>query len=266
MAVVTLKSHKAKIAKRVIEVFEFFGSVKQPATVMDIARRCGRPQSSTSELLSSLMEMGVRYKDSVARAFTPTPRLATLGVSAQHEIIRDSRLFNFKDRLAEKTRKTITLFGIVGKHVQIFRWIPSPNPLAREINCGSSELLSNSIAGQLLLSTLPVQQARGMVWRLNAEADKEHKFDHSELVKSVENFRPVGHATGDSSFIPGVKMSAVVLPQDMEDHPLGLSILYSEENMHETNVLVGTLKHGMNHLFRSDVNDIDHRTQLARAV
>src|SRR6516165_9678709 len=109
MAAATLESNKAKIAKRVIEVLEFFGARNQPATVMDIARRYGRPQSSTSELLSSLVEMGLLYKDAASRSFTPTPRLATLGVSGQPDIIRDGRLFNYMDRLAQTTRQTVAL-------------------------------------------------------------------------------------------------------------------------------------------------------------
>ena len=56
-------SNKAKIARRVIEVLEFFDDNHREATVMDIVRRCNRPQSSTSELLSSLVELGLLHKD-----------------------------------------------------------------------------------------------------------------------------------------------------------------------------------------------------------
>ena len=50
------ESNKAKIAKRVIEVLEFFDEEHPQATVMDIVRRFDRPQSSTSELLSTLVD------------------------------------------------------------------------------------------------------------------------------------------------------------------------------------------------------------------
>ena len=72
-----LESNKTKIAKRVIEVFEFFDQGSPSATVMDIVRRYRRPQSSTSELLASLVEMGLLYKDMRSRSYSPTPRLAT---------------------------------------------------------------------------------------------------------------------------------------------------------------------------------------------
>lgn len=255
MTATKLDSNKAKIAKRVIEVFEFFGGNRQPATVMDIARRYGRPQSSTSELLSSLVEMGLLYKDPVSRSFTPTPRLATLGLSAQPETIRDGRLFNYMDRLAQTTRRTVGLFGIVGTHVQVFRWISPARPLSRDIGCGSSELLSNSIAGQLLLSTLPTEQARGMLWRLNAEAAPDAKFDHSEMVARVAELRRKGHASGASGFIPAAQMSTILLPREIDVRPLALGVLYPSEMAREGDALIETMKHGLAQVFSDQAAD-----------
>ena len=85
------ESNKAKIANRVIEVLDFFDDVHSEATVMDIVRRYNRPQSSTSELLSSLVNLGLLYKDPVSRSYSPTPRAALLGSTTQPDIIRDGR-------------------------------------------------------------------------------------------------------------------------------------------------------------------------------
>jgi DNA-binding IclR family transcriptional regulator len=245
MAAVTLESNKAKIAKRVIEVLEFFGARNQPATVMDIARRYGRPQSSTSELLSSLVEMGLLYKDPSSRAFTPTPRLATLGVAGQPEIIRDGRLFNYMDRLAQTTRETVALFGMVGTHAQVFRWISGSRSLTQDVGCGSSELLSASAAGLLLVSTMSAEQSRGLLWRLNAEAPAGGKFDHAEMIERVARYRRQGHAIGDSGFLPGMEASAVLLPRMAGERPLALAVLYPAEAPHDAEALVETLKHGV---------------------
>ena len=255
MAATRLESNKAKIAKRVIEVFEFFESARQPATVMDIARRYNRPQSSTSELLSSLVEMGLLYKDPVSRSFTPTPRLATLGMSAQPDVIRDGRLFNCMDRLAQTTRKTVALFGIVGTHVQVFRWISAARPLSREVGCGSSELLSSSTAGLLLLSTLTTEQARGTLWRLNAESAPDAKFDHADMVERVSALRRKGHASGPSGFIASAHMSAVLLPHDAEGRPLALGVLYPAEGAREADALIETMRHGINQVFLDNAGD-----------
>ena len=256
MAATRLESSKAKIANRVIEVFEFFGSSRQPATVMDIARRYNRPQSSTSELLSSLVEMGLLYKDPVSRSFTPSPRLAALGMSAQPDVIRDGRLFNCMDRLAQTTRKTVALFGIVGTHVQIFRWIPSARPLSRDIACGSSERLSNSTAGLLLLSALTTEQARGTLWRLNAESAPQAKFDHAAMVERVAALRRKGHASGPSGFIASAHVSAVLLPQDVDQRPLALGVLYQSEAARDADALIDTMKHGINQVYHDNAPEL----------
>jgi DNA-binding IclR family transcriptional regulator len=267
MAAATLESNKAKIAKRVIEVLEFFGARNQPATVMDIARRYGRPQSSTSELLSSLVEMGLLYKDAASRSFTPTPRLATLGVSGQPEIIRDGRLFNYMDRLAQTTRETVALFGLVGTHVQVFRWISALGGPASDIGCGSSELLSGSAAGLLLLSTQSPEQARGMLWRLNAEAPAEAKFDHAEMVERVSRFRRQGYATGDAGFVGGAQLSAVLLPRAVGERPLALGLLYPATASLDADALVETLKHGIGQVYAAPQSEpLTTSSPFVRAV
>jgi DNA-binding IclR family transcriptional regulator len=267
MTAVRLESNKVKIAKRVIEVFEFLGGGDRPATVVDIARHYGRPQSSTSELLSSLVAMGLLYKDPVSREFTPTPRLAALGISAQPALIRDGRLFNYMDQLARMTRKTVALFGMVGPHAQVFRWISAPNPLADNVGCGSSEPLSNSIAGILLLSTFPPEQARGMLWRLNAEAPVEKKFDHAEMVERVARLRRLKQASGEAGFVPGAQMSAVLVPRGGNERPLVLGVLYPLDAAPEDDTLLDTLKHGVSQVVSGQAGEVSgNGTPFLRAV
>src|ERR1700756_2628914 len=116
--------NKAKTARRVIEVLEFFDEQNRQATVMDIARRYNRPQSSTSELLAILVDMGLLYKDPNSRSFTPTPRAAMLGSQCQPTLVRDGRLSMMMDRLVAQTGQGAAVLGMVGLQVQMFRWMP----------------------------------------------------------------------------------------------------------------------------------------------
>ena len=145
------ESNKAKIAKRVVEVLEFFDDEHQQATVMDIVRRFNRPQSSTSELLSSLVDLGLLYKDPSSRSYTPTPRAAMLGSAVQPGIIRDGRLIGITERLASQTGLAVAVFGMVGLKAQIFSWRGGKRPLCTTGRAGFSggqqEQLSNSAVG-----------------------------------------------------------------------------------------------------------------------
>ncbi len=243
--VAVLEPNKTKIAKRVIEVLEFFSENTQKATVMDIARRYGRPQSSTSELLSSLVEMGLLYKDSRSRSYSPTPRVAALAVSAQPEIIRDGGLFNLMDNLAEATGHSIGLFGMVGTHVQIFRLAQGGEPMTREIGYGASEQLSASTAGLLLLATLAPDQVGRILWRLNAEAPADAKFNPAEIREHVAMFRRKGHAVGRAGFVPGVQLAATLLPRSCVQRPLALGVIYPAAATVEPEALVAMMNRGI---------------------
>ncbi len=242
---IALEPNKAKIAKRVIEVFEFFNENAQQATVMDIVRRYGRPQSSTSELLATLVEMGLLYKDSRSRYYSPTPRLAALGISAQPEIIRNGHLFAFMDRLAQTTRNSVALFGMVGTQVQIFRLSAGPEPVLRDIGYGACEQLAASAAGLLLLSTMPAEQASRILWRLNAEAPLEQKFNPVETREQVAAMRRQGHASGPAGFCPGVQMAATLLPRTGTERPLALGMLYPAAATVDAEALVATMNRSL---------------------
>src|SRR5882762_11753181 len=150
-----LETNKVKIAKRVIEVFEYFDAEHPHATVMDIARRYGRPQSSTSELLSSLVAMGFLYKDRRRRAYTPTARVAMLGACVQPELLRDRTLLSRMDTLAKSANCCVSLLGMVGTHVQIYRWVKTPSWPGKPLASGTAAPLSESVGGMLLLAAQP---------------------------------------------------------------------------------------------------------------
>ena len=221
-----LASNKTKIAKRVIEVFEFFDEHKRHATVMDIVRRYGRPQSSTSELLASLVEMGFLYKDARSRSYMPTPRAAILGSGEQPQMLRNGQLLSMMERLAADTDQGVALIGMVGTHVQMFSWVSGASAVGSELKAGASEPMSQSVAGLLLLGTQGTDLRSGMLRRLNAEAPDDRKFNQLELIQRIRTFDSQGHAVGESGFVPGAGMCAILLPREACERPLALGMLY----------------------------------------
>jgi DNA-binding IclR family transcriptional regulator len=169
-----------------------------------------------------------------------------LGTSAQPQIIRDGRLFSSMDHLASTTRNGVALFGMVGTCVQIFRWSPGFDASMRDIGCGSSMQLSASTAGLLMMATLPQKQGEKLLWRLNAEAVPEAKFNPAELGERVSAFRRRGHATGPSGFAPDTQVTAKLLPCPPGERPLALGIVYSADLGLESDDLVSLLSRCIN--------------------
>jgi DNA-binding IclR family transcriptional regulator len=225
-------SNKAKIARRVIEVLEYFDDTHREATVMDIVRRYNRPQSSTSELLSSLVELGLLHKDPYSRAYSLTPRAALLGTSGQPELIRDGRIVRLMDRLVAQTGLSVALHSMVGLDAQIVSWRHGPRALAatREIAGGLKEPLARSAAGWLMLSTIERSRCEGMVRRLNAEADDLSKFQFSEMMARIDGCRESRHVHGPAGFNTGAEALCGLIPRQPEGHPLVISVVYGKDD------------------------------------
>lgn len=225
-------SNKAKIARRVVEVLEFFDDNHPQATVMDIVRRYDRPQSSTSELLSSLVELGLLHKDPYSRSYRPTVRAALLGATTQADMVRDGRLVRFMDRLAAQTGLSVILYGKIGLEAQIVNLrhgTHSPSWVKSNFFGGMKEALSRNAAGWLLLSTLEQDMLDGALRRLNAEAMDADKFNQREMHARVSDAARLNIATGPAGFGSSGNMVATLLPGSAQDDRLAVGIVLNRE-------------------------------------
>lgn len=241
--------NKAKIAKRVIEVLEFFDEEHREATVMDIVRRYKRPQSSTSELLTSLVDLGLLYKDPYSRSYTLTPRAAMLGSHFQPEMVRDGRLVTLIDRLHAQTGLGVALFGMVGLNVQIFTWRSGTRRIRTTrqggMAGGMQDRLTDSAMGCLLLSSIAQPRRDGMARRLNAEADGDHKFAFGEMSAKLDAAHERGYVVGPLGFDASADICGVLLPGQPENRPMGLAFAYDNAERVDTAALVQCLQYAV---------------------
>jgi DNA-binding IclR family transcriptional regulator len=239
-----LEPNKAKTARRVIEVLEFFNENNRRATVMDIVRRYQRPQSSTSELLASLVEMGLLYKDAATKSYTLTPRAAILGSLSQPSLVRDGKLLALADQLRAETGLSVAVVGLVGLNAQVFLWKAAGKDCARALGdfcSGQQQRLCDTAAGWLLLSSLPQQRYDGMLRRLNAEAPMERKFSHAAMSERVKHCAHSGSAEGPAGFVSAANMCAVLLRSEPSDRPLAICFIYEQGNR-DASALIATLQ------------------------
>lgn len=247
MAAAQAGSNKAKIARRVIEVLEYFDDSHREATVMDIVRRYNRPQSSTSELLSSLVELGLLHKDPYTRSYRLTPRAAVLGTSGQPDMVRDGRLMRLLDRLSAQTKLSVSLISMVGLDSQVIVWRHGPRATActRDLFGGCKEPLARNAAGQLMLSTVSAQRCDGMLRRMNAESDAAHKFPAAEMAARIAALRGRPYVFGTTGFGSDTETLSALIPNQPEDHPLVVSLVYSRDDKVNTESLLVSLEQAM---------------------
>ena len=251
----TQSSNKAKIARRVVEVLEFFDEEHPQATVMDIVRRYDRPQSSTSELLCNLVELGILYKDCQTRSYRPTPRAAMLGSMTQAPIIRDGKLFQLMDRLHSQTGLTVAIFGLIGVDAQVFSCLTSKKARSRSF-CdhfagGVTERLTDSAAGHLLLATLSRPRREGIVRRLNAESNGNHR-PYPEMLELMDVCERHGQITGAAGFGIDGEICAALLPSYVIDEPLAVGFVYEATDNVDRDALANTLKNNIGLIVERD--------------
>jgi DNA-binding IclR family transcriptional regulator len=200
---------------------------------MDIVRRYDRPQSSTSELLSSLVELGLLYKNPYSRSYSLAPRAALLGTAGQTGPVRDGRLVGMIDRLVAQTGLSVALFGRVGLKAQIIGWHTGPRASAQAVRGlfgGLQEPLSDNAPGWLLISSIDQPRRDGMLRRLNAEANDERKFALAEMIARLQACRDEGHVRGKIGFGSQAEVLAALLPGQHQAHPLAVGLVYGEED------------------------------------
>jgi DNA-binding IclR family transcriptional regulator len=167
----SLDPKRIKSAQRALEVLEFFSLERPTATVMDIARDLGYPQSSTSELLSCLVALGYLDRAADGRTYRPTARVAVIGAATQPDLFRKGRLITLLDHLAEETGVTVTLAHKVGMEMQFVHMVSGEHGRGPE---HANAHLATSAPGKAVLSTLPPSLVRRLVHRMNAENEHSH--------------------------------------------------------------------------------------------
>lgn len=239
-----VSSNKAKIARRVIEVLEYFDEDHPEATVMDIVRRYDRPQSSTSELLSSLVDLGLLTKDPMARCYRPTARAALLGTLGQPAPVRDGRLMRLLDRLEAQTGLSVALFGMVGLNAQIVTWRTGSRASAGAIKglCGGLQApLTSSAAGWLLLATIAQPRRDGVIRRLNSEAPEHEKFNFPDMSAQVRACVESGSVRATIGFGSQAEVLAVLLPELGTESPLAVGLIYGAQDKVQPEALQASL-------------------------
>lgn len=235
-----LQEKKIKSADRVLEIFEMFNEHRTAVTVMDVARALNAPQSSTSELLGSLVRRGYLVRKRGERVFRPTSRVALLGAWVHPALFRNGKLLQLMDSLRDQTGMGVALCSMVGvtlKHLHTVGDLPE------DMTDGSDGLLLHSPFGHALMSTMFSEDSRLLVQRINAESEPQYHVRHADLLVRLRDVSKRGSAIGPVA--PGWSGIAVLLPQGVGEEQLALGIVGRTEDVESrSEELLRTLRQG----------------------
>jgi IclR family acetate operon transcriptional repressor len=215
-----------KSAGRVLQILEFFDDVKRDASVIEICQSLGYPQSSTSVLLRSLVELGYLSYDARRRAYHPTNRVRVLGNWINGSLFGEGKLPRLVNELNARTGHVIFLGARNGLHIQYIHVAQATTSLRLHLIPGTSRPIASSVGGQVLLSILPDLEVQKLVRRINAERlETDPLVDSKELLSTLRMIRTNGANTCHASKItPGAAVIALLLPSVLADPPLVLGV------------------------------------------
>lgn len=217
----SLDPKKIKSARRALEVLEYFQGERTSATVMDIARSMGYPQSSTSELLSCLVALGYLTRDRSARTYRPTARVAVIGARVQPRLFRDGHLLAMMDELAKETDTTIVLGNRVGLDMQYIHAVSAPGSTLH-VGEGASAPLAHSAMGKAALAGMERSYVRKLMHRVNAECSHELRVPFESIAQDCDTTTSQGYAVANE--LGGV-MIAMVVSHGGAEQSLALGML-----------------------------------------
>lgn len=214
-----------KSAERVIEVFEYFDRIRRAATVMEVARALGYPQSSTSVLLGSLAKLGYLEQDLGRRTYLPSPRVTLLGSWIEPLLSPGGEIIRLMDQLGEQTGETIILGVPAGEAVRYIHVVQATTAMRLHVGNGTVRPMATSGMGRLFMSQLDEVRVRQIVHRYNTEvAGDENKLTLAAVRRDLSSIRSDGYVSSLDRLTPGAGGISVLLPVAPHGVPMAVAI------------------------------------------
>lgn len=219
-----MENNVVKSAARVIQIFEFFDTVRRECPVAEVADHFGWPHSSTSVLMRSLVSLGYLNYDSRRRTYLPSMRVALLGDWVHSAMLVHGRLADMLEQLNQETGETIVLAAQNGLHSQYLRVIQGTNTLRMHLQIGTLRPLFGSGTGRMLLTRMSTDAVVKLIRKFNAGAGEHERIDADAQLALLAADRERGYAVSMNQVTPHATLIAMLLPAGPAERPLAIGV------------------------------------------
>ena len=191
----------------------------------DIAQALGYPQSSTTVLLKTLVNLGYLNFDRVERMYFPTPKVTALGDWIPRALFGNTRVLDAMHDVHAATGETVSINTRNDIYLQYVQIIQSIHAMRFHVDEGTLRFLTHSVVGWVLLSTLPDDKIDNIVRRTNiAIAKPAERVRIEKIMTEVEQIRAQGYGyTENLPFLGGATL-CVLLPVTIQNQPVALGL------------------------------------------
>ncbi|MGY4099421.1 IclR family transcriptional regulator [Nocardia sp. R16R-3T] len=210
-------------AARAMSLFETFAIERRAMSKSELARLLDLPESSTSDLLNTLLELGYVTRTVATRRFYPTGRLFTVARS----IVENDQIGAFAEEavghLAARTSETAVFAVVDGDRIRVVGAAQGKHRLRYMVHVGDTFSIHGTGVGKALLATMePAERGRLLRLKPLAKLTPNTLTDPREIEADIQKASPRGwFGTRDEGTV-GVSSIAVWGRMGLEFAALGI--------------------------------------------
>lgn len=244
-----------KSALRTFEVLELFKDQRRPMRLIEIYSALNYPQSSTTNLLKSMVMTGYLNFNRKTRMYLPTMRVSDLGSWLPSFIHHDGALRAMIKSIQVETDETVGLVAQNDLFIQYVMLLTPDHEFKAAPSEGDMRLMIDSSAGLAILSKMSNRSIEKLYrYTKYYNSELEYFANFNELMSEIRWIRFIKRAYMPNRPTPNVSSIAITLDEELYGIPLaigvgGLSDRISSKKEEIQEIMLSAVKDFHNGLF-----------------
>ena len=202
-----------KSVARTCQTLVYFDEVRRPLSVVEISRKLGYPQSSTSALLKSLVKLGFLTHDARRKNYFPTERVPLLGSWMNPDLFGEGMIHRLLNAISQRTQHVVVLATKTGDEAEYVQVICPKKSAIHHISLGTRRPLGNSGVGRVLMSRFSDEEVCRLFRKINAyRAPDTPAVDVKAFVASLAETRARGYYLSTDQVVKGAGLISMAFP------------------------------------------------------
>jgi DNA-binding IclR family transcriptional regulator len=220
-----MKRKPVKSASRTFEVLELFRDLRRPLRLNEIYAALGYPQSSTTNLLKSMVIEGYLNYNRSARTYMPTLQVASLGSWLyQHAALGNGYRWLI-DELFRLSDETVVLVTQNDLFIQYMMMRVPEHPHKRPPSPGEMRLMLDATSGMVLMSQMRDREIDKIYRYSNYyELNPDRRITLDDVMRRIRWIRHTGYCYWPEHPVPGIASIAMPLEHSIHGIPLVIGI------------------------------------------
>lgn len=214
-----------KSASRTFEVLEFFKEQRRPMRLNEIYTALGYPQSSTTNLLKSMVITGYLNFNRKTRMYIPTMRVSDLGSWLPSYIHQDGALRALVRQVQRETDETVGLASQNDLFIQYVMLEMPDHEFQAAPQQGAMRLMIDSSTGLAMLSKMSDRSIENLYrYTKYYYSGMEYFTDLEELMREIRWIRFIKRVYLPNRPTPELSSIAISMDEEHNGIPLALGV------------------------------------------